>query len=456
MNAPAGESVEYKKLLYIKNFGCQMNAHDAQRMEEVLRPYGYEPTSSPASASVILLNTCTVREGTQQKILSALGNYARFKEARPEVVIGVAGCVAQQEGSRLLQAIPFLDLVLGPDHIAELPRILEEARHERQVRVGFAEVEGYSFLRAAPRPGLEGPTALVTIQKGCDNHCSYCIVPLVRGPEVSRPAAEVLAEVRDLVAAGVREVTLIGQNVNSYRGYTGSDRDFAVLLGEVSRVPGLLRLRFTTSHPRDFGESLCQCYAALPTLCPWLHLPVQSGSTSVLARMNRGYTREDYLGIVRRVRGARPEVAIGTDLIVGFPGETETEFQETLSLVEEVQYDYAYSFMYSVRPGTPAERLCDDVPGEEKARRLHLLQALQDRISRNRLASWEGRVVPVLVEGPSRKGLPQLCGRTPGNQVVNFDSTEGEPLTGSVVMVRVIRAGSHSLVGSAMLEEARC
>ena len=435
-----------EKHIFIHNFGCQMNLHDARRMEEVLRPLGYTPTSRADEADLIVVNTCSVRDKVQAKVLTALGRYAQLKERNPRLVVGVAGCVAQQEGERLFKAAPCLDLILGPDHIAALPRLLEQVASGRSAQVGFVDVDDYTFLRAAPRAGGEGPTALVTIQKGCDNHCAYCIVPLVRGPEVSRPLDDVVGEVEDLVAAGVKEVTLIGQNVNSYRGDAGRDGDFVRLLRRVDAVPGLQRLRFTTSHPRDFSSSLSACFGELPRLCPWLHLPVQSGANPVLASMNRGYTREGYLRAVREVRQVRPDLSIGTDLIVGFPGERADDFQETLSLVEEIQFDYSFSFKYSVRPGTAAAQLLDDVPEEEKSRRLTALQACQDRITRGRLAARVGQRLEVLVEGWSRRGQPQLSGRTPGNQVVNFES-RGDVATGMLVEVRITEAGSHSLMG---------
>lgn len=439
--------------LHIRTFGCQMNVHDARRMEDVLRPAGYRPTSDPAEADVILVNTCSVREKSRQKVLSALGRLGRVKARRPGVLLGVAGCVAQQDGATLLELAPQLDLVFSPDHIASLPELLERARRGPVVQVGFGEEDGFRFLAAdAATPG-RGVTALVTIQKGCDNHCAYCIVPLVRGPEVSRPAGEVVAEVAALVASGAKEITLIGQNVNSYRGISGVPGDFAALLDQVAAVPGLARLRFTTSHPKDFTEALAARFAALPRLCPWLHLPVQSGSSRVLAAMARGYDREHYLRCVELARRHCPEITVGTDLIVGFPGETDEDFEQTLELVRTIEYDYAFSFKYSPRPGTPsAASLPDDVPAEVKAARLARLQRLQDGISAARLGRLVGRTVPVLVEGPSRRGPPQLAGRSPGNHVVNIDPGTGGVgragvRSGDEVQVTITHAGKHSLTG---------
>ena len=423
-----------------------MNVHDTHRMEDVLRPAGYCSTRDPAEADVILINTCTVREKSRVKVLSAIGRYARLKANNPDLLLGVAGCVAQQEGADLLKASAALDMVFSPDHISDLPRLIREARDRKQVQVGHLDVEGYRFLKAVPHSEARGPTSLVTIQKGCDNHCSYCVVPQVRGPEVSRPMTEIVDEVRGQVADGVREVTLIGQNVNSYSG--GQAGDFVELLQRVDAVSGLQRLRFTTSHPKDFSEPLARAFTTLRTLCPWLHLPVQSGSSRVLERMNRGYSRQDYLGLVELVRRHCPQVTLGTDIIVGYPGETEEDFLETMSLLEEVQYDTVYSFKYSVRPNTAAAEQVDDVLEEDKKRRLRLLQARQDEITRNRLKRFLGQTVAVLVEGPSRRGLPQLSGRGPGNHVVNFElpSSRGD-LVGRMVQVEITRTGGHSLSG---------
>jgi len=432
-----------------------MNVHDSQRMLEVLQADGFGQAEAPEQADLILINTCTVREKSRVKVLSAIGRYAPLKETRPGLVLGVTGCVAQQEGRRLLDQAPDLDLVMSPDHIAALPELVSRAREgQRTVQVGFSEVEGYRFLQADPASaGQGGPGALVTIQKGCDNHCAYCIVPSVRGPEVSRPAGEILDEVRDLAAAGTREVTLIGQNVNSYRG--GDGVGFVELLRQVDRVPGLRRVRFTTSHPKDFTLDLAACFGSLQTLCPWLHLPVQSGSSHVLGLMSRGYSREHYLGLIKAVRAQRPEVTIGTDLIVGFPGETEEDFLETVSLVEEVQYDYAYSFKYSVRPGTAAEALGDPVPEPEKASRLRQLQDVIGAVGERRYARWLGREVEVLVEGPSRRGGGQMSGRSLGNQVVNFPDQETGTAPGDLVVVRIDHAGRHSLRGEVVPAQGR-
>jgi tRNA-2-methylthio-N6-dimethylallyladenosine synthase len=428
-----------------------MNEYDAARIAEILRRCGYEPTEEPEQADVILLNTCSIREKAEAKVISAAARFQGLKARRPDLVLAVAGCVAQQEGARLLERLPHVDLVFGPDTIARCAELVEEVRESRRrvAVTAVVDVEDYTFLSADPRPEDVGTTALVTIQKGCDNHCAYCVVPSVRGREVSRPMREVVAEVERFVAAGAREVTLIGQNVNSYRGATGGADDFVTLLETVAVVPGLLRLRFTTSHPRDFTPALARAFRDLPVLQGWLHLPVQAGSSRILAAMGRGYTREEYLAKVDLVRSFVPEIALTTDVIVGFPGETTAECRETLSLLDAVEFESIYSFAYSVRPGTPAAALRDDVPADQKLARLHEVQARQQAVTARRLARLVGRRLPVLVEGESRRG-EQACGRTPGNIVVNFEPAAGTAagaLRGRIVPVHVTAAGTHTLRG---------
>jgi len=421
-----------------------MNVHDTRRMEEVLARHGYTATDDPHGAEVVIVNTCSVREKSYDKVISAVGRLSQLKQTNPELVLAVAGCVAQQEGQRLLEAAPSIDLVFSPDHIADLPALIAAARDQRTVLTGFVEPDNYRFLTARPAAVRCPPTALVTIQKGCDNSCSYCIVPSVRGPAVSRPRDEILDEIRALVSSGTREVTLIGQNVNGYRGGAGGDDDFIDLLTAVDDIQGLLRLRFTTSHPKDIHPRMAWCYAQLRSLCPWYHLPVQSGSSRMLALMHRGYTRETYVDHVHNIRAQCPDLSLGTDLIVGYPGETEDDFLETIALLEEIQFDYAYSFKFSPRPGTAAEHLPDQIREKEKVRRLDLLQRVQDDITFKQLERWVGRRLAVLVEGPSRRGGNQLCGRSPGNQVVNFD---GQVAPGQLVTVLITAAGKHSLHG---------
>ncbi|HEY3359891.1 MAG TPA: tRNA (N6-isopentenyl adenosine(37)-C2)-methylthiotransferase MiaB [Polyangia bacterium] len=442
------ENAQDIRRLFIQNFGCQMNDYDADRIREVLRRHGYEATTNADEADVILLNTCSIRAKAEAKVASAAARYGALKRRRPEVVVAVAGCVAQQEGGRLLERLPVVDLVFGPDNIARSADLIDRVRTSRGrvVATDFADPAAYSFLTADPRPGEVAVTALCTIQKGCDNRCAYCVVPSTRGPEVSRPLAEVVAEVARFVAAGAREITLIGQNVNSYRGAGGG---FVALLRAVAQVPGLARLRFTTSHPRDFTREVAEAMRDVPQLTTWLHLPVQAGATRVLAAMRRGYTRDEYLAKVERIRGLVPDVALTTDVIVGFPGETAADLRETLSLLETVQFDSIYSFAYSPRPGTPAQGFPDDVPAEAKLARLHEVQALQAGITTARLRRLVGRRLEVLVEGASRRG-DQACGRTAGNHVVNFPAPAGaDPgtLRGRLVPVCITFAGAHTLTG---------
>jgi tRNA-2-methylthio-N6-dimethylallyladenosine synthase len=446
--------VEPPKRVFIQSFGCQMNDYDVERMVEVLRRDGYETTDAPDSADLVVINSCSVRDKSEQKVASAAGRYRQLKAARPAVVLAIAGCVAQQEGERLLRRVPAADFTFGPDQIPAMPRLIDRFRRDRRrfAMTDVIDVEDYQFLDAQPRPSDVRVTALVTIQKGCDHHCAYCVVPATRGREVSRPAAEVVAEVERYVALGVREVTLIGQNVNSYHGLSGGPAgdDFAELLGRVDRVPGLARLRFTTSHPKDFTERVARAFGELSHLCSWLHLPVQSGSSRTLKRMVREYTREAYLDKLASVRRYCPDISLSTDIIVGYPGETARDHAETLSLLGEVEYDSIYSFEYSPRPDTPALklRLTDDVPAEVKAERLQEVQALQRAIGARRLDRFVGRTVEVLVEGEAARSAGQLCGRTSGNEMVNFPRPPaGADLNGALVDVRISERRAHTLVG---------
>ncbi|MSP63241.1 MAG: tRNA (N6-isopentenyl adenosine(37)-C2)-methylthiotransferase MiaB [Myxococcales bacterium] len=443
--------------VFIQNFGCQMNDYDVARLTEVLRRDGYERTEVSDEADLVYINTCSIREKAEAKVASAAGAFREWKK-KPGAILAIGGCVAQQEGPRLLRRIQHADLTLGPDQIVNVPSLLRQVQDERRriAATDVIDVEDYTFLDADPRPGDLRVTALVTIQKGCDNHCAFCVVPHTRGREVSRPAAEVVAEVKRFVALGAREITLIGQNVNSYHAIgTPDGDDFAALLAQVDRVPGLARLRFTTSHPKDFTPRVAEAFRDLPRLCAWLHLPVQSGSSRTLRRMVRGYTREQYLAKVDHLRALVPEIALTTDIIVGYPGETDAEFAETLSLLATVGYDSIYSFEYSERPDTPALKLLqrDDVLPSVKHERLMAVQALQRDITARRLAAYIGRQVEVLVEGESRSargGGGQACGRTSGNHMVNF-ATSGRTvaeLTGLLVHVRIDHAGTNTLAGT--------
>jgi tRNA-2-methylthio-N6-dimethylallyladenosine synthase len=427
-----------------------MNDYDVARLTEVLRKDGYEQTLVPDEADLVYINTCSVREKSEAKVASAAGTFREWRLGKPGAMLMIGGCVAQQEGQRLLKRVPHADLTFGPDQIARVPQLLKKVRTERRrlAATDVIDVEDYTFLDADPLPADVKVTALVTIQKGCDNHCAYCIVPHTRGREVSRPADEVVAEVARFVSLGAREVTLIGQNVNSYHAIgTADGDDFAELLARVDKVPGLVRQRFTTSHPKDFTPKVARAFHDLPTLGSWLHLPVQSGSSRTLKRMVRGYTREEYLEKVAEVRRWVPDISLSTDIIVGYPGETDADFDDTMSLLATVEYDSIYSFEYSERPETPALKLMlrDDVPADVKYARLQAVQALQKEITAKRLGRFVGRVEAVLVEGEARNG-GKLCGRTSGNQMVNFEGPLH--LTGRTVEVRIDAARSNTLAGT--------
>jgi tRNA-2-methylthio-N6-dimethylallyladenosine synthase len=431
---------------YLETFGCQMNVVDSERIVELLQQTGYRQVDSAEQADLILLNTCSVRDKAERKVYGHLGRFKPLKDGNPALILGVGGCVAQQEGERLLQKLPYLDLVFGTHNVHRLPELVRavEERRDRRQETEFLDRE--TRLRLFPRRSRGAAvTRFVTVMQGCDNFCSYCIVPLVRGREVSRPGAEILEEVRQLAAEGVREVTLIGQNVNSYGAREPGELSFAALLAAVHAVDGIERIRFTTSHPRDLSEELIDVFGALPKLCKHLQLPVQSGSDRILAAMNRGYTAADYLAKVRRLKAVCPEIRLTTDLIVGFPGETEEDFQATLDVVAEVRYADAYSFLYSRRPGTAAAELPDELPAAQKQARFDRLLALQGTISRDTWQADVGRTVGVLVEGESRQGGGQLFGRSTWNRIVNF---RGDPsLVGAVAAVRITRSFKNSQLG---------
>ena len=433
--------------LYIQTFGCQMNEYDSQKMADVLREsHGLELTGEAEEADVLLLNTCSIREKAQEKVFSQLGRWKPWKKRRPELVIGVGGCVASQEGAAIRDRAPFVDIVFGPQTLHRLPELLKRARRdaEPQVDVSFPEIEKFDRL---PEPRAEGPTAFVSIMEGCSKYCTYCVVPYTRGEEVSRPFDDVLAEVAALAAQGVREVNLLGQNVNAYRGRThdGGTADLALLIRYVAAIDGIGRIRFTTSHPVEFSDSLIEAYAEVPELVSFLHLPVQSGSDRILLAMKRGHTAWDYKQKIRRLRRARPDMTISSDFIVGFPGETDADFEHTLRLIEEVGFDQSFSFIYSRRPGTPAADYPDDVPAEVKQERLRRLQARIDEqvgaISRQTV----GTVQRVLVDRPARKDPRQLAGRTENNRVVNFDGPS--TLIGRFADVLITEALPNSLRG---------
>jgi tRNA-2-methylthio-N6-dimethylallyladenosine synthase len=436
-----------------------MNEYDSDKMVDVLgAAEGLVKTDTPEDADVILFNTCSVREKAQEKVFSDLGRVRALKEANPNLVIGVGGCVASQEGAAIISRAPYVDLVFGPQTLHRLPAMISKRRStgRPQVDISFPEIEKFDHL---PPAKVEGPTAFVSIMEGCSKFCSYCVVPYTRGDEVSRPMPDVLAEIAGLADQGVREVTLLGQNVNAYRGGfgDGSDEvaDFATLIEYVADLPGIERIRYTTSHPKEFTQRLIDTYAKVPKLVSHLHLPVQHGSDRVLMAMKRGYTVLEYKSIVRRLRAIRPDLALSTDVIVGFPGETDADFDKLMMLVDEMGYDTSYSFIYSPRPGTPAANLSDDTPHEVKLKRLQTLQAVIEAnvfaISR----SMVGKIERVLVEGPSRKDPSELSGRTDNNRVVNFPAplASHARLIGQMIDIEINHAYPHSLRGALVMRD---
>jgi tRNA-2-methylthio-N6-dimethylallyladenosine synthase len=433
--------------VHVRTYGCQMNEYDSARMADVLRDSGaYEPTADPAEADLLLLNTCSVREKAQEKVFSLLGQWRLLKQQRPEVIIGVGGCVASQEGEGITGRAPFVDLVFGPQTLHRLPEMIAAVKRGGRpvVDVSFPEIEKFDRL---PEPRAAGATAFVSVMEGCSKYCTFCVVPYTRGEEVSRPLDQVMDEVRGLARQGVREVTLLGQNVNAYRGRRsdGGQTDLAGLIYFVAEVPGIERIRFTTSHPVEFRDSLFEAYREVPQLASCLHLPVQSGSDRVLALMKRGHTTLEYRQKIRRLREARPGISISSDFIVGFPGETERDFESTLALIADVGFDQSFSFIYSRRPGTPAASLPDDVTQQQKHRRLERLQALVDAQALAISRAMVGSVQRVLVERNSRRDGRQLAGRTGNNRWVNFDGPSS--LIGEFVDIVVTEAMPNSLRG---------
>jgi len=441
------------KKVFIRTFGCQMNEYDSAKMADVLAAAeGFESTSDPAQADLILFNTCSVREKAQEKVFADLGRVRALKALNPNLLIGVGGCVASQEGAEIVRRAPYVDLVFGPQTLHRLPELLRERRSsgEPQVDISFPEIEKFDHL---PPARVEGATAFVSIMEGCSKYCSFCVVPYTRGEEVSRPLDAILAEIRHLASAGVKELTLLGQNVNAYRGLLadGQEADFALLLSHVARIEGIERLRYTTSHPLEFTQRLIDAYGKLPKLVSQVHLPVQSGSDRVLAAMKRNYTAMEYRSIVRRLRIARPDISISSDFIIGFPGETEAEFEQTLKLVEDVRFDGAFSFIYSPRPGTPAANLPDATPHAVKLARLKRLQERVQEIACEYSRAMVGTRQRVLVMGPSRKDASELSARTANNRVVNFAGPAR--LVGHFIDVEITAALPHSLRGRALVLE---
>ena len=436
--------------VFIKTFGCQMNEYDSDKMADVLHQAGgYEQTTDPEQADLILFNTCSVREKAQEKVFSDLGRVKHLK-ARG-VLIGVGGCVASQEGAAIVDRAPYVDLVFGPQTLHRLPELIARRRSQArpQVDISFPEIEKFDHL---PPARTQGASAFVSIMEGCSKYCSYCVVPYTRGEEVSRPFDDVLAEVAGLADRGVKEITLLGQNVNGYRGRMGDTAeiaDFALLLDHVAAIPGIERLRYTTSHPNEFGQRLIDAYGRLPQLVSHVHLPVQHGSDRILMAMKRGYTATEYRSTVRRLRAVRPDIRLSSDFIVGFPGETEEDFGRTMTLIDDIGFDYSFSFVFSPRPGTPAANLRDDTAQDVKLRRLQVLQAAIESHAHGISTSMVGATQRILVEGPSRRltgGVAEWMGRTECNRIANFPAPDdARPVVGRLVDVRITEARPHSL-----------
>lgn len=446
------------KKLFIKTFGCQMNEYDSAKMADVLAAHdATELVQTPQEADIVLFNTCSVREKAQEKVFSDLGRVRAIKQQRPELIIGVGGCVASQEGESIIKRAPYVDVVFGPQTLHRLPQLIEQRRlsGKAQVDIRFPEIEKFDHL---PPARVDGVTAFVSIMEGCSKYCSFCVVPYTRGEEVSRPLEDILTEVAELASQGVREVTLLGQNVNAWAGPVptewiepGEPADFSLLLEMVAQIPGILRIRYTTSHPREFTQRLIEAHVRIPQLAAHVHLPVQAGSDRVLAAMKRGYTALEFKSIIRRLRKACPEISVSSDFIVGFPGETEDDFQATMDLVRDLQIDQSFSFIYSARPGTPAADLEDPTPKQTKLAWLARLQDLLNAQGQAHSQAMIGSVQTVLVEGPSKRNPDELCGRTANHRIVNFS---GEPQwIGSMLALRITEAFPHSLRGEVL--EAR-
>ena len=433
--------------VFIKTHGCQMNEYDSAKMLDVLAAAeGFQPVQSAEEADVLLLNTCSIREKAQEKVFSQLGQWRELKDRRPDLIIGVGGCVASQEGAALRERAPCVDVVFGPQTLHRLPFMISEARGTRLpvVDVSFPEIEKFDRL---PEPRAEGPTAFLSVMEGCSKYCSFCVVPYTRGEEVSRPFDDIVAEAVSLADQGVREINLLGQNVNAYRGSMddGSTADLALLITYIAAIDGIDRIRYTTSHPLEMSDSLIQVYTEVPELVSHLHLPVQSGSDRILTAMKRNHTALEYKSRIRRLRELRPAISLSSDFIVGFPGETEGDFEATMDLIEDVGFDQSFSFIYSRRPGTPAADLPDNVPMAVKKQRLERLQARIQEMAAQISANMVGTLQRVLVEGPSRKNPAQMAGRTENNRVVNFDANTD--VVGHFVDLRITEALPNSLRG---------
>jgi tRNA-2-methylthio-N6-dimethylallyladenosine synthase len=444
------------KKVFIKTFGCQMNEYDSDKMADVLNASdGLVKTDTPEDADVILLNTCSVREKAQEKVFSDLGRLRELKTKNPDLVIGVGGCVASQEGAAIVKRAPYVDVVFGPQTLHRLPELISQRRASgrSQVDISFPEIEKFDHL---PPAKVEGATAFVSIMEGCSKYCSYCVVPYTRGEEVSRRFDDVLAEVAGLATQGVKEITLLGQNVNAYRGEMpdGEIADFALLIEYVAEIPGIERIRFVTSHPKEFTQRLIDTYAKVPKLVDHLYLPAQHGSDRILMAMKRGYTVLEYKSVIRRLREVRPNIAVSSDFIVGFPGETEADFDALMKLINDIGYDTSFSFVFSPRPGTPAANLPDDTPYEVKLKRLQHLQATIEANARKISQAMVGTVQRILVEGPSKKSADDLQGRTENNRVVNFaGGPNAARLIGQMIDVNIVEAFPYSLRGELVIKQ---
>ncbi len=439
--------------LHIKTWGCQMNEYDSSKMADLLlNTHGLELTDIPEEADVLLLNTCSIREKAQEKVFHQLGRWKLLKKQNPNIVIGVGGCVASQEGEHIRDRAPFVDIIFGPQTLHRLPEMINQIRGGQSsvVDISFPEIEKFDRL---PEPRAEGPTAFVSIMEGCNKYCSFCVVPYTRGEEVSRPVDDILFEIAQLAEQGVREVNLLGQNVNAYRGATfdGGICSFAELLRLVAAIDGIDRLRFTTSHPIEFTDDIIDVYADTPELVSFLHLPVQSGSDRVLTMMKRGHTALEYKSIIRKLRKVRPNIQISSDFIVGFPGETAQDFEDTMNLIAQVNFDMSFSFIYSVRPGTPAADMPDDVSEDEKKQRLYLLQQRINNQAAQFSRAMLGTEQRVLVEGPSKKDIMELTGRTETNRIVNFKGTPD--MIGKFVDIKITDVWTNSLRGDVVRTE---
>ncbi len=447
INPALAQKESAPKKVFIKTFGCQMNEYDSNRMFDALKEsHGAVPTKDESEADIILLNTCSVREKAQEKVFSQLGRWKHLKEDNPDLVIGVGGCVASQEGDSIMKRAPYVDMVFGPQTLHRLPTLIDEVKQDEsgKVDISFPEIEKFDKL---PAPQVEGVTAFVSIMEGCSKYCSFCVVPYTRGEEFSRPFDDVIAEVFGLAEQGVREITLLGQNVNAYWGqmHDGAMADFALLIRYVAEIEGIERIRYTTSHPLEFSDSLIKVYADVPKLVDHLHLPVQSGSDRILAAMKRRYKAQDYVKIIEKIRKIRPNISMSSDFIIGFPGETDQDFEDTMNLIETIGYDQSFSFIYSARPGTPASDLADDVPMQVKQARLQRLQKRINEMAQEISHNMVGTIQTVLVDRPARKDPRQISGRTENNRVVNFDGDH--QLIGQFVDVEITEALPNSLRG---------